>query len=73
MEAGGCDGRVMARALREPEFGPALIKRAEAHGIRWADGHVPWNPEWALNTPEPYRDTMIQNNTRALELAAEVG
>ncbi|NLG36039.1 MAG: sugar phosphate isomerase/epimerase [Lentisphaerae bacterium] len=63
----------MARAVREPEFGPALIKRAEAHGIRWADGHVPWTPEWALNTPEPHRDTMIQNNTRALELAAEAG
>ena len=63
----------MARALHEPEFGPALIKRAEAHGIRWADGHVPWTPEWALNTPEPHRDTMIQNNTRALELAAEAG
>ncbi|MGI6099911.1 MAG: sugar phosphate isomerase/epimerase [Lentisphaerae bacterium] len=63
----------MARGVREPEFGTAFIKRAAEHGLRWSDGHVPWNPEWALNTPEPYRETMIRNNTRALELAAEAG
>ena len=61
-------GAIFHRALKEPEYGEAFIRKAEKHGIQLTDGHVPWTPEWALNTPEDFKDVMLENNRRALEL-----
>lgn len=64
---------IVVSALKDPEFGNRFLQRAERHGIRMADGHVPWNPQWALNTPEEHREIMLNNNRRALEFCAEAG
>ncbi len=63
----------MARCVADPSVRKSFLEKAQAHGIRLSDGHVPWDPEWALNTPEEFRSRMLENNTRALELAAEAG
>lgn len=66
-------GAIFHRALKEPEYGEAFIRKAEKHGIQLTDGHVPWTPEWALNTPEDFKDVMLENNRRALELLGQAG
>ena len=64
---------MMEKAVFDPEFAARFIKKAADHGLQFTDAHVPWYPVWALNTPPEYKEEMLKNNSRALELCGECG
>lgn len=66
-------GIVFDRARNDPAFTESFFRQAERHGISFTDAHVPWTPVWALNTPSQYKDAMLKNNQRALELCGQAG
>ena len=69
----GFCGAILDQALKDHEFAEKLFARAEKHGVRFSDAHVPWTKEWALNTPDEYRAEMLKNVQSALEICGEAG